>query len=57
MDAKSILRTARLLGEVRIESHPVPPIPDEDLPGSSEDGYVIQKALHDYLRQRSQKQR
>ena len=54
MDAKSILRTARLLGEVRIESHPVPPIPDEDLPGSSEDGYVVQKALHDYLRQNGQ---
>ena len=54
MDAKAILRTARLLGEVRIDSHPVPPIPEEDLPESSEDGYAVQKALHDYLRKNGQ---
>ncbi|MGB0629456.1 MAG: 2-keto-4-pentenoate hydratase [Alphaproteobacteria bacterium] len=54
MDAKAILRTARLLGEVRIDSHAVPPIPEEDLPHTTEDGYAVQKALHDYLRKNGQ---
>jgi 2-keto-4-pentenoate hydratase len=54
MDPKAVLRTARLLGEVRIESHPVPPIPEEDLPETTEDGYLVQAALHDYLRENGQ---
>ena len=54
MDSRAILRTARILGEVRIEAHPVPPIPEEDLPETPEDGYSVQKALHDYLRKNGQ---
>ncbi len=54
MDPKAVLRTARLLGEVRIDSHPVPPIPEEDLPETTEDGYRVQTALHAYLRKNGQ---
>ena len=54
MDAEAVLRAARLLGEVRIEALPVPLIPDEDLPATKEDGYLVQQALHDYLRRNGQ---
>ena len=54
MEPKAILRTARLLGEVPIDSHPVPPIPDDDLPQTADEGYAVQKALHDYLRHNGQ---
>jgi 2-oxo-3-hexenedioate decarboxylase/2-keto-4-pentenoate hydratase len=54
MDAKAILRTAQLIGDARIAAEPVPPIPDEDLPQTSEDGYAVQKALNDFLRKNFQ---
>lgn len=54
MEPKAILRTARLLGEVPIDSHPVPPIPDDDLPRTADEGYAVHKAPHDYLRHNGQ---
>ena len=54
MDAKAILRTAQLLGEARIAAEHVPPIPNGDLPKTSEDGYAVQKALNDFLRKNFQ---
>ncbi len=49
MDLSGVLRTTRLLGEARIKSHAVPPIPEEDRPETTEDAYLLQAALHNYL--------
>ncbi|MEE2996375.1 MAG: fumarylacetoacetate hydrolase family protein [Pseudomonadota bacterium] len=54
MDAKANNRNAQLLGEARIGAKHVPPIPDEDLPKTSKDGYAVQKALNNFLRKNFQ---
>ena len=49
MDAKAVLRTAQLLGGARIKSHQVGSIPPDETPETVEEGYRVQKALHDFL--------